>query len=194
MTASMIKDEEMPDWLTALNWGSLADWASAGGSVFAAVVALALAKEVGRVKIQATCGVRTIVGAEINPTTLASIIVINVGERPFKICAIGLSHGLLKKTHGIIKIGAPTEFCDQLLRTLNDGEQSHFGFLLESNSNWVAHQGRNFKNWIDLMTFRVTIHCTNGQSLRLKPEKQLRDEIAKRMKANKKLRNRTDRQ
>lgn len=183
----------MPEWLTALNWGSLADWASAGGSVFAAVVALTLAKEAGRVKIQATCGVRTIVGTGMDPTTLASIMVTNVGERPFKINAIGLRHGLRKKSHGIIKIGTPTEFCDQLLRTLNDGEQSHFGFLLTSDSNWVAHQGRDFKSWIDLMTFRVTIYCTNGQSLNIRPEKQLLDEIAKHMKVNKILRNRAAR-
>ena len=183
----------MPEWLTALNWGSLADWASAGGSVFAAVVALTLARDAGRVKIQATCGVRIMVGTGMNPTTLASIMVTNIGERPFKISAIALTHGLVKKSHGIIKIGAPTEFCDQLLRVLNDGKQSHFGFLLDSDSNWVAHQGRDFKSWIDLMTFRVTIHCTNGQSLKLKPEKKLLDEIAKRMKA-KKLRNNADRQ
>lgn len=185
MAASLFSEEEMPEWLTALNWGSLADWASAGGSVFAAVVALTLARDAGRVKIQAICGVRTMVGTGMNPTTLASIMVTNIGERPFKISAIALTHGLVKKSHGIIKIGAPTEFCDQLLRVLNDGEQSHFGFLLDSDSNWVAHQGRDFKNWIDLMTFRVTIHCTNGQSLKLKPEKQLLDEIAKRMKAKK---------
>lgn len=164
-----------------LNWGSVADWAAAIGSVFAALVALHLARQAGRVKISAFCGIRVIAGGA-EQTRLASIVVTNVGDRPFRISTIGLSHGLFIKSHGIIKIGGATEFCESLLRVLNDGDQAHFGFSLESDSNWIAHQGRDFHNRMDLFTFRVTIYCTNGQSLKIKPERNLLNEIRKRMR------------
>ncbi|MBP5958153.1 hypothetical protein ICA16_20965 [Pseudomonas anatoliensis] len=169
---------------SSINWGSVADWAAALGSIFAALVALHLARQTGRIQISAFCGIRVIIsGAE--QTRLASIMVTNVGDRPFRISTIGLSHGLLIKHHGIIKIGATTEYCESLLRVLEDGDRAHFGFLLDSDSNWIAHQGRDFHNWLDLATFRVTIYCTNGQSLKIKPERELLNEIWSKMKQNK---------
>ncbi|MDR6915090.1 hypothetical protein J2X66_001955 [Pseudomonas sp. 3296] len=167
--------------LPNLNWGSVADWAAAFGSVFAALVALHLGRQAGRIKLSAFCGIRVIVSGS-KQDRLVSIMVTNVGDRPVRISTIGLSHGLFRRTHGIIKIGAPTEFCESLLRVLNDGDQAHFGFALDSDTNWIAFQGREFRNWIDLATFRVMIYCTNGQSIKVKPECQLLDEIRTRMK------------
>jgi hypothetical protein len=167
--------------LPNLNWGSAADWAAAFGSVFAALVALHLGRQAGRIKLSAFCGIRVIVSGS-KQDRLASIMVTNVGDRPVRISTIGLSHGLFRKSHGIIKIGAPTEFCESLLRVLNDGDQAHFGFALDSDTNWIAFQGREFRNWIDLATFRVTIYCTNGQKIKVKPERPLLDEIRTRMK------------
>jgi len=172
--------------LPNLNWGSVADWAAAFGSVFAALVALHLGQQAGRIKLSAFCGVRVIVSGS-KQDRLASIMVTNVGDRPVRISTIGLSHGLLKKSHGIIKIGEKTEFCESLLRVLNDGDQAHFGFPLNSETNWIAHQGKEFQNWLDLATFRVTIYCSNGQKLKIKPERALLDEIRARMKENKVL-------
>jgi len=169
-----------------LSWGSVADWAAAFGSVFAALVALHLGRQAGRIKLSAFCGIRIIV-SEREQTRIASIMVTNIGDRPLRISTIALSYGLFKKSHGIIKIGAPTEFCESLLRVLNDGDQAHFGFPLDSESNWVAHLGRDFRNEIDLWTFRVKIYCTNGQSMKIKPESALLDEIRARMKENKAL-------
>jgi len=167
-----------------LNWGSVADWAAAFGSVFAALVALHLGRQAGQIKLSAFCGIRVMVSGR-EQARLASIMVTNTGDRPVRISTIGLSHGLFKKSHGIIKIGAPTEFCESLLRVLNDGDQAHFGFPMNSEPNWIDHQGKDFRNWIDLATFRVTIYCTNGQSMKIKPERTLLDEIRTRMKQNK---------
>lgn len=168
--------------LAELNWGSVADWASAFGSIFAAGVALYLAGASQRVQLSVVCGVRVVVGNGTNSAHLASILVTNVGDRPVRVSGISLRHGLLKKKHGIIKIGAATEYCESLLRTLVDGDQAHFGFQLNSDRNWVASIGREIRNKLDLETLRVTIHCSNGQSVTVKPERPLLDFIHKGMK------------
>lgn len=163
--------------LSIVNWGSVADWASAFGSVSAAGVALYLAQASQRVKLSVSCGVRVVVGGDTPPAHLASIMVTNTGGRQFKVSNISLQHGLIKKEYGIIKIGAPTDFCESLLRVLNDGDQAHFGFPLDSETNWVSAMGRDCRTWLDLATLRVTIHCSNGQSVKIKPEKPLLDVI-----------------
>lgn len=165
-----------------VNWGSVADWASAFGSVSAAVVALYLARTSQRVRLSVVCGIRVMVGGGAAPAQLASIMVTNTGDRQFKISSITIQHGLIKKEYGFIKIGAPTENCESLLRVLNDGDQAHFGFPLESETNWVAAMGRDCQTDLDIATIRLTIHCSNGQSFKVKPEKPLLDFIRARMR------------
>lgn len=169
--------------ISSVNWGSVADWASAFGTVLASGVALYLARDSQRVKLSVTCGIRVIV-EDVKHTRLASIMVTNTGGRQVKISNIGLRHGLFRKNYGIIKISQPTEYSESLLRVLNDGDQAHFGFPLDSDSNWVAGMGKEFRNWIDLTTFRVSIHCSNGQSVTVKPEKPLLNHIREQMHKN----------
>ncbi|RVD78148.1 hypothetical protein [Pseudomonas koreensis] len=165
-----------------IDWGSVADWASAFGSVSAALVALYLAKSSQRVNLTAFCGIRIIVGGGFATEKLASIMVTNTGDRPFKISSITIRHGVIKKQHGFIKIGAPTEHCESLLRLLNDGDQAHFGFPLEDVNNWVSAMARDCRTDLDIATIRLTIHCSNGQSLKFKPEKPLLDFIRAKMR------------
>lgn len=168
--------------VTGINWGSVADWASAFGSVSAAMVALYLAHTSQRVQLSVICGVRVMVGGGAAPVHLASIMVTNTGDRQFKISNISIQHGLIKKEYGVLKIGAPTEYCESLLRVLNDGDQAHFGFPLESETNWVATMGSDCRTELDIATIRITIHCSNGQSVKIKPEKPLLDFIRTRMR------------
>jgi hypothetical protein len=158
--------------LSEINWGSVADWLAASGSILASVVALHLARSGQKVNMSAQCGRRVIIGGR-SKADLASILVANTGDRPFRISAISIRYGLLKKHHGIIKIGAATEHCEALLRVLNDGDQAHFGFELKSDTNWVADMSKYCRHWLDVKTIRVTIHCTNGQKRVLKPEREL---------------------
>ncbi|MGX1087406.1 hypothetical protein [Pseudomonas sp. AP3_22 TE3818] len=165
-----------------INWGSVADWASAFGSVSAAIVALYLARSSQRVKLSVMCGIRTIVGGGIPPENLVSMIVTNAGERPFKISSITVQHGVFKKQHGFIKIGAATQHCESLFRLLNDGDQAHFGFPLEDEHNWVSAMARDCRTDLDISTIRLTIHCSNGQSLKFKPEKPVLEFIREKMR------------
>jgi len=162
----------MEEVVSSVNWGSVADWVAAFGTIMASGVALYLARSGQRISMSAFCGHRVVVGGRV-PIKLASIMVTNTGDRPFRISTISIRHGLLKRQHGIIKIGAATEHCEALLRVLNDGDQALFGFELESATNWVAHLTKECRHWLDVETIRITIHCTNGQRRVLKPERGL---------------------
>lgn len=167
--------------------GSVADWASAFGSVLAAVVALYLAHASQRVRLAVVCGIRIIVDDQKPLVRIAAITVTNTGDRQFKVSNISIRHGIFKKKHGIIKIGAPSEHCESLLRALNDGDQALYGFPLESPGNWVVAMGSSCRTWIDIATLRITIHCSNGQSKTIKPEKLLLDEIRVHMHKSRKI-------
>lgn len=168
----------------SVNWGSVADWAAAFGSILAVIVALYLSREGQRVRLSARCGIRQMIENNQVGPKMATIQVSNLGERPFKISAIALRHGLFKRSHGIIKITAPTQYCEAILKVLNDGDSSFFGFPLNER-NWVSQMADEFKGWIDLHTFRVTIHCSNGQRRTIKPERALLAHMAEQMKSNK---------
>lgn len=158
-----------------VDWGSIADWASAVGSVSACGVALYLARSAQRVSMNAFCGYRVLAGAG-EQVRLASISVTNTGERPFKISCISISYGLFMKKHGVIKLGAASNYCDRLLVQLNDGDSSHFGVPIEG-SNWFTHLADECGGWLEVATIRVTIHCTNGQKHKIRPEPTLRKMI-----------------
>lgn len=166
----------------SINWGSVADWAAAFGSIFAVIVALYLSQQGQRVKLSVSCGIRQIIeNRQVGPK-MATIQVTNTGERPFKISAISLRHGLFRKSHGIIKMGMQTPYCEAILKILNDGDSSFYGFPLHEN-NWVSTMADEFKGRLDLYTFRITLHCSNGQKKSIKPEKPLLEHIALQMKA-----------
>lgn len=169
-------------------WGSVADWVSAVGTILAAAVALWLARRESRVKVSAYCGIRVMIDGEQH-TRLVSITVTNTGFRSFKISNLGLTHGLIKKTQGIIKPGPPSAFRDAILQQVNDGDSSHFGYEIDAD-NWVKTVGAQFKTWLDVETFRVIICFSNGQVLKIKPERPLLQHFH----AIRKARSRTDQQ
>lgn len=145
-------------------------------------MALYLAKASQRINLCVTCGIRTMVGGGAAPVTLANIGVTNAGDRPVRIAAITLKHGFFKTRQGIIKIEQPTEYCESLLRVLNDGDVALFGFPIDEPRNWVSYLKREVRSPLELSSLRVTVHCTNGQKVRVKPEASLLAEIRKGMK------------
>ncbi|WP_372822500.1 hypothetical protein ACCE15_09235 [Pseudomonas parafulva] len=157
--------------MNGINWGSIADWASAGGSVLAAVTALYLARSAERVSMSAYCGYRVAVDDE-KQTQIVVIVVTNTGQRPFKISNVSISHGLFNRNHGVIKLNQASEFSEKLLKPLNDGDSTYFGVPLETG--WVAQMKQECRGWLDVFTLRITIHCTNGQKKRIRPESPLR--------------------
>lgn len=134
--------------------------------------------------MRVSCGHRVIVGGGEPQVHLAMIMVANTGERPFKISAVSIRRGFLKRHHGIIKLGEQTAFSDRLLVQLNDGDESKFGTELDSQTNWVAAMKKECKTWLDVASIRITIHCTNGQKRTIKPERHLLNKIYQGVKEN----------
>jgi len=108
--------------------------------------------------------------------SFAWIKVTNTGERPFKVASVSLSHGLMPKKHGFIKMDRAGAFRDPLMVPLNDGDSGHYGFPLDED-NWVSQQASTFRSFLDVRTFRITLHLSNNQSIRIKPEKPLMDHM-----------------
>lgn len=90
--------------ITGINWGSVADWASAFGAMSASTVALYLAHTSQRLKLSVVCRIRIIVGGGAGSVHLASIMVTNTGDRQFKNSNISIQHGLIKKEYGVLKV------------------------------------------------------------------------------------------
>ncbi len=154
-----------------VNWGSVADWASAVGSVLASGVALYLAADANRVKATVDCSVKVLVDGGTT-TKVVSILVTNTGGRQFKVSGIWMVHGLpFKRNWGFIKMDKPTPFADRLFVPLNDGDQTHFGFPIEGEKNWVSTVCGEVRNVLDVATFRLVIRFTNGQSRVVKPDR-----------------------
>ena len=123
--------------LETLNWGSVADWASAFGSVAAVITALYLASTSQRIKLNAWCGHRVVAGGGIPNESLISIMVTNIGGRPATISNIGIKVGLFKKRYAIIKC-TPAEYCAGVPKLINDGEQALYGFPLDNERTWAV--------------------------------------------------------
>lgn len=157
--------------LQMINWGSVADWASAAGSVLASGVALYLAADANRLKASVDCSVKDMVDGN-TVTRLVSIMVTNTGGRQLKVSGILLRHGLpFRRNWGFIKMDRPTPFADRLFLPLNDGDQTHFGFPIEGEKNWVFTAREEMRNALDVATFRIVIRFTNGQSRVVKPDR-----------------------
>lgn len=157
--------------LPTLNWGSVADWASAVGSVLASGVALYLAADANRLKASVDCSVKDLVDGN-TITKVVSIMVTNTGGRQFKVSGIWMRHGLpFKRNWGFIKMDKPTPFADRLFVPLNDGDQTHFGFPIEGEENWVSTIREEMRHALDVATFRIVIRFTNGQSRVVKPDR-----------------------
>ncbi|QBZ87875.1 hypothetical protein EPZ47_03880 [Pseudomonas viciae] len=160
--------------LPNLNWGSVADWASAAGSVLASGVALYLAADANRLKASVDCSVKDMVDGT-TVTRVVSIMVTNTGGRQFKVSGIWMRYGLpFKRNWGFIKMDRPTSFADRLFLPLNDGDQTHFGFPIEGEQNWVFTIREEMRNALDVATFRIAIRFTNGQSRVVKPDRSFR--------------------
>lgn len=171
--------------MSEVNWGSVADWAAAAGSLFASVTALWLAKESTRVRIKGHFGIRVTVGnGEIGPE-LAWLSVTNTGTRPVKITTIAIRTGVpFNRRHAIVPTWE-SPFSSQLPVTLNDGESASWAIVLKDNNKWIRDLCSGFilSKW-DVKTFRVLILASAGSELRIVPETSLLERMQAAVKAN----------
>jgi hypothetical protein len=157
-------------------WGSVADWVSGIGSLCAVITALYLSRESQRIRIHGLCGHRICMEHGKNTQqNLISIFATNIGTRSTVISNIGMRFGLIRKKYGIIKI-IEGEFTQPIPKPLSDGEQAHWGIILDEEKSWIKDLIRKefVTSWLSIQTMFIEVHTTNGGSFRFRPEAPLR--------------------
>jgi hypothetical protein len=122
---------------SSTDWGSVADWVSGIGSIFAAVVALYLARSAERIKLRGFCGLRTIYDGGVRSQDLVVISVTNVGTRATVLNNITFRAGRWgDRRYGVF----PTDkdsFSVGLPYPLADGHEGHWGVALRNDREWL---------------------------------------------------------
>lgn len=161
--------------LTAIQWGSVADWVSGIGSFAAAAVALYVAQASHRVRLRASCGHRIIIGGGQPRIDVFSVSATNVSQRPTVVTNIGFSFGILRwKRHGLITF-MPGDLGPGIPKSLSDGETASWNAKMGPDNKWARDLVEKFNvSKFDLWTWRVQIHLSNGGTTELRPEKGMR--------------------
>lgn len=173
--------------MSDIQWGSVADWASAFGSVSASIVALYLARASSRVKLDAYVGIRTIYSNGVAGPDVVSLTVTNIGTRTTRITTTVIRSGpwWKKRQYGIIPMW-DSSMSDQLPITLTDGQQASWRFALD-NDDWlvslITRPDENGKTFVqskqDVDCFKFEVHTSNGQRLVLTPESEFMSRLSK---------------
>jgi hypothetical protein len=168
---------------TSINWGSVADWVSGLGSLSAGVIALYLARASQRIRLRGSCGLRIVLSQGVAPCDILSVSATNIGTRATVISNIGLRVGVFRKKYAIIttvkdlySVGIPYP--------LADGQEGHWGIPLDQEKTWIRDLCKDLvKNKTDVWSLRFQIHTSHGESITIRPEKNLRRELLNQIKA-----------
>lgn len=157
-----------------INWGSVADWAAAMGSVAAVITALYLSMHSQKIKLKGFCGHRTIFDMSGPQGEVFLISVTNVGNRSTVIKNIGLKTGAFRKRFAVITV-VRDKLSDGVPKPIADGEEAKWTIPLEHDRRWLKDLCQSFvTSRLDVYTLRVVAYTSHGTELVLRPEKNLR--------------------
>jgi hypothetical protein len=173
--------------MEGLDWGSVADWAAAIASFLASVTALYLARSADRVKLEGFFGLRMLIAGDGTPPPFPELVMVrvtNVGRRTAKVTTIAIRTGLpglrytrFKRRFAIIPVW-DRGLSHPLPTALADGESGQWSIQLDEQ-DWIKEIcDKEFaSSWLDVETFRVEVHTSNGGALVLKPEGSLKQRM-----------------
>ena len=155
--------------------GVLGTWVAGLGAIFAAAVALWLARRVEKVKLKSYVDLSTIVGVGISQECL-NFSVTNLGERPVTIVSVGWRIGSGKSRKFAIQL--LTEFSpDQCPKKIEYGERASFMVNLSEPLNWMEELAREFISDKPIKTLRAQIHTSVGHTEDVKPARNLLEKL-----------------
>ena len=163
--------------LCSINWGSVADWASAVGSLSAVITALYLSRSAERIRLIGYCGPRTLLNTRGVQGDVLFISVTNVGHRPTLIKGVGMRTGLFRKRFVIITM-QKDDISDGLPNPISDGEEAKWGIPLDNDREWLKDLCKTFiRSSLDIKTLRIIVSTSHGERLVIRPEKSLREAL-----------------
>lgn len=161
-----------------INWGSVADWASGLGSLFAGIIALYLARASQRIRLKGYCGLRMIVGFGTTPQEVVSVVVTNIGTRSTVINNISMRVGHFKKKRIAIITLVRDQYSVGIPYALADGQEAHWGIPLDQSRTWIKELCDGFvQTPNDVITLQFRVHTSHGYDFVLRPEEPLRKAI-----------------
>jgi hypothetical protein len=153
-----------------INWGSVADWVAAFGTIAASITALYLANT--RVRLRGYVGIRNLVGGpgQEHPE-LVFLCVTNISPRSTRIITLAIRCGRWRNyRHAIIPLWDPAT-SHPLPHVLHDGEMGTWSFRLVPGDEWLRDLWDGFlAAESDADTLRFEVHASNARTLVLKPE------------------------
>lgn len=164
---------------------SFAPWLSALGSLSAVALALYLARQDKRIRLDVSVGHRLLVTqgfAGPHPSYLA-IKVTNIGHREAQISTLTWKTGIFRKAHAIQTI-TRDGMSSALPIHLKDGEEANYFVHLDDEHDWLGKFIEDFlpnKYWLRLKLARFRVHTTIGIEFSTKLEKGFIDLCLKRI-------------
>ena len=162
-------------------WVAVGTWLAGLATLAAVVVALRLAKRVEKVKLKVNAGLRELVIGDGSPfQEHLAISVTNLGERPVTINSVGWAVGKGKHRRFAMQTVAGV-YSAQYPIELAYGKAANFmvSFLV---INWPKDFATGFVRDLsdrNLKTLVAQIHTSVGQTVEVKPEYDLLEELKK---------------
>ena len=163
-------------------WVAIGTWVAGLGTLAAVIVALYLARRVENVRLKAHVGLRVVILGDGSPFQRhLGIGVTNLGERPVTINTVGWAVGKRKQRRFAMQpLSGP--YTDQYPIELAHGKTANFMVSFLVTPNWLKEFASGFvKDLSDkfLKTLVAQIHTSVGQTVDVRPEKDLLEELKK---------------
>jgi hypothetical protein len=163
-------------------WNAVGTWV-AGIATFAAVlVSLHLASRNERVQLKVFAGLRHVIrGDGTRPEEHLNIGVTNLGDRSVTVNTVGWAVGKRKKRMYCIQpVSGP--WTAQYPTELQHGKQASFMVSFNHNPSWLTDFANGFLKSVsdkEIDTLVAQIHTSVGQTIEVKPEKDLVERLRK---------------
>ena len=159
-------------------WMVVGTWVAGLATLLAVMTALYLAKNVEKVRLRISVGIREVVPGDGSPAEYVWFDVTNVGQRPVTITGVGWVIGKRKKRKNYFQplSGSWTKQCPA---ELTHGQNANFTVSLSDMPNWASDFAEfiNDPSGQSLKTLKAQIFTSVGQTFEVKPESNLIDRL-----------------
>jgi hypothetical protein len=162
-------------------WNTVGTWLAAIATFLAVLVSLYLAQKSDRVNLRASAGIRMVFAGDGSPPEEhVGVNVVNLGDRPVNVTAIGWRIGSRRNKRFCIQPVAG-HYTHQYPKQLAHGEQATFMVSFKAAPDWARTFATDFVKDVsdrNLKTLRALVSTSVGRrDVEVVPEKSLLDKL-----------------